>query len=610
MLTPNEMLAKKNRLPAPWWLGWLLALMLAGCMPSGPRAVLKGKKLLETGDYAGAVKALQTATELSRTNAPAWNYLGVAYQQERAHLPAEAANERAQLTAEAATAYGTALRLDRNLAEAHWNLGLLYLEDNKYDLAELQFAAYTGLRNNSTEGWLKLGTAQLRQGEFAAAERSFGAVRGLDPNNAAAWNGLGLARVERKLPREAVQFFAYANRVHPDFAPAILNLAVTAQQSLRDDRLALQYYQAYLALTPRPDHADEVGAIVNSLEQGPVVASVPPPAPSTEEVKPIATPAPAATLAPAPAPATGTADPHRAAVTLTHPATPPKPAVVVARTNPSPPVVVHAAPAVTMPVVKSPPAPPAATVAAAAPSKTFTPDNPQVEPPPADAETTGKPGFWSKLKPTRWFASEVPDKKYENSGLVPLPVPGAAESRPAEIPAGPPVFPRYGYVAPARPAAGDRRAASGAFNKARIEEQASQWLEAMQSYRTAVEMDPAWFEAEYNFAVLSFQLGNHRQALAAYEQALAMEPDSVVARFNFALALKAAGYCTDAANELKKILAAHPDDVSAHLALANLYAQKMRDPVQAREHYLKVLELDPKNSQAENIRYWLSVNSQ
>jgi tetratricopeptide (TPR) repeat protein len=607
------MLAKKNRLPAFAWLGCLLALLLAGCMPSGPRAVLKGKKLLESGDYAGAVATLRTATELLHTNAGAWNYLGVACQQQRAHLPAEAANERAQLSADAVTAYQTALRLDRNLVQAHWNLGLLYLEDNKNDLAELQFAAYTGLRNNSTEGWLKLGAAQLRLGEYAAAEKSFGAVRVLDPNNAAAWNGLGLARLERKIPREAMQFFAYANRVHPDYAPAILNLAVTAQQSLHDDRLALQYYQAYLALTPRPDHADDVSAIVNSLEQGPAVASVPPPAPSTEEVKPIATPPPAATVPPAPA--TGTGDTHRPTVTATHPAPAPKPAAVVVHTNPNPLVVVRAAPPVTEPVVKNPPAAPAAPAAAPAPVKTYNFDNPQVEPPPAEtaapeAGTPAKPGFWSRLKPTHWFGSDVPDKKYENSGLVPLPAPGAADSRPAETPAGPPVFPRYGYLAPARPAAGDRRAASGAFNKARMEEQASRWLEAMQSYRTAVEMDPAWFEAEYNFAVLSFQLGNHRQALAAYEQALAIQPDSVVARFNFALALKAAGHCTDAANELKKIIAAHPDDTSAHLALANLYAQKMRDPVQAREHYLKVLELDPTNSQAENIRYWLSVNSQ
>ncbi len=97
-------------------------------------------------------------------------------------------------------------------------------------------------------------------------------------------------------------------------------------------------------------------------------------------------------------------------------------------------------------------------------------------------------------------------------------------------------------------------------------------------------------------------------ALASYEQALAVQPDSVDARYNFALALKAAGYAPDAADELKKILAANPDEVRAHLALANLCAQELHDPAQARQHYQKVLDLDPTNPQAADIRFWLVAN--
>ena len=65
----------------------------------------------------------------------------------------------------------------------------------------------------------------------------------------------------------------------------------------------------------------------------------------------------------------------------------------------------------------------------------------------------------------------------------------------------------------------------------------------------------------------------------------------------------------DAVNELKKVLAAQPDAVRqarAHLALGNIYAQQLRDPALAREHYLKVLALDPQNPQATAIRFWLA----
>jgi Flp pilus assembly protein TadD len=64
----------------------------------------------------------------------------------------------------------------------------------------------------------------------------------------------------------------------------------------------------------------------------------------------------------------------------------------------------------------------------------------------------------------------------------------------------------------------------------------------------------------------------------------------------------------DAVNELEKIVAASPDEVRAQLALGNLYAQKLNNPAQARRHYLKVLELDPRNAQANDIRYWLTAN--
>jgi Flp pilus assembly protein TadD len=176
-----------------------LALFIAGCTPSGPRALLKGKKLLERGDYAGAVAQFKTATSLLATNAQAWNYLGVACQY-------------AGQPTDAVTAYQRALALDRDLMEAHYNLGCLWLEQNKPDAAEGEFTAYTLRRPKAPEGWLKLGLAQLQSHDVASAEKSFSTALYLNPNNAEALNGLGLAWVERGRPHEAAQFFAAAAR--------------------------------------------------------------------------------------------------------------------------------------------------------------------------------------------------------------------------------------------------------------------------------------------------------------------------------------------------------------------------------------------------------------
>jgi tetratricopeptide (TPR) repeat protein len=594
------MLAKKNRIFLGAMLFLALAVFVAGCTPPGPRALLNGKKYLDRGDYDAAVAELKIATTLMATNAQAWNYLGVACQ-------------RDGQTADAVNAYERALTLDRDLLEAHYNLGCLWLDQNKFDAAKTEFTAYTLRRNNAPEGWLKLGSAQLRSGEIVPAEKSFSTALYLDTNNAEAFNGLGLARIERGRPREAAEFFSAAIQFHPDYAPAILNLATVAQQYLHDNKLALQNYRAYLALTPRPANWDEVNATANSVDQPvTVAAAAQPPANPNPPVAPAYTP-PAVSVMRTQAPPT------------VHSVTSPK-APAPARIYFSPP---PSHPMMTSQVVRVQPEP----VIVANPTPQGTIAEPLVDAPP---ETTPvkKTGVWHKLNPVHWFGSSKPEKKYDENGVTPLPASDTANDRaesapllpanytssatapPVEtkpvriVPSAPPTYPHYLYLSPRKPNSGDRRTASGAFTKAREFEQDAKWLDAMRSYQQAAQIDPGWFEAQYNFGVLAYRLQNYRTALAAYETALAIQPDSVDARYNFALALKAADYVPDAVNELKKIVAANPDEVRAHLALGNLYAQQLHDPARARAHYLKVLELDPRNAQATDIRFWLASNPQ
>src|ERR1017187_3462534 len=74
----------------------LLLALLAGCTPPGPRALLEGKRLLDEGKYKEAIQQLKTATSLlGGTNALAWNYLGVAYQNAGDLAEAERAYRRA-----------------------------------------------------------------------------------------------------------------------------------------------------------------------------------------------------------------------------------------------------------------------------------------------------------------------------------------------------------------------------------------------------------------------------------------------------------------------------------------------------------------------------------
>src|ERR1035437_1939664 len=155
----------------------LLLALLAGCAPPGPRALLEGKRLLDEGQYPQAIEQLKTATSLlGGTNALAWNYLGVAYQ-------------NAGDLAEAERAYRRALAMKNDLDEVRFHLGCLWLAENKLEAAKEEFVACTMRQPNAVEGFLKLGAVHLRTRELAAADKTFNDALRISPQKPEALNG-------------------------------------------------------------------------------------------------------------------------------------------------------------------------------------------------------------------------------------------------------------------------------------------------------------------------------------------------------------------------------------------------------------------------------------
>jgi tetratricopeptide (TPR) repeat protein len=154
------MLTIKKQFGKKLFLFPLLAVLLAGCSPPGPRALLDGARLIDEGDYTAAIEKLKLATSLLNTNASAWNYLGIACQ-------------HAGKFAEAEQAYGKARAANRDLVETHYNLGCLWLDQNRPDLAKTEFLSFTSLRPGAAEGWLKLGTARTALARLERGRRQF-----------------------------------------------------------------------------------------------------------------------------------------------------------------------------------------------------------------------------------------------------------------------------------------------------------------------------------------------------------------------------------------------------------------------------------------------------
>jgi len=605
--------------------------LLVGCTPSGPRALVEGKRLIDAGQYPQAVQKLKTATALlGGTNALAWGYLGLAY-----HHDGRAA--------EAEWAYQRALDLNRDLSEVRFNRGCLRLAQNQLEAAKADFTAYTLHRRNAAEGFVKLGTTQLRSREPSAAEKSFTEALRLSPQNPEAFNGLGLARLQRGRAADAAQCFESALKQHPDYPPALLNLAIVAHQYLKDRQLALQKYRDYLALKPTPTDADSLAATVQQLElelnppvrhpptnavaqlnakttpaKPPAAAPPKPPATNVTRVASAPKSEPAA-LVPRP-PVTNAPRPEPAATAPKPVATSaPKPAATnVPKPAPPPTAVVEAPKPPAEPVPQRPPdlpkAPAATQLSAAEPLITTS-----SVPASATAPKAANRGFFERVNPLNLFRST------EKTPVQPTPL--GSPARPAsgqpamtagsgiELAVAPPPAPvpkspsgRYAYKSPASPTPGNRPDAERSFAQGVQAQQAHRLPEAIQAYRTAAQQDPSLFEAHYNLGLVATEAGNLSLALASYENALAIQPRSLDSRYNFALVLKEANCLADAVNELEKVLASYPNEARAHLALGNLYAQQFGQPAKARQHYLKVIEVEPRHPQAGPIRYWLAAN--
>ena len=521
----------------------LLLFFLSGCAESGPHALFEGERLINEGKYPEAVVKLQKAVELLPRNAQAWNHLAVAY-------------HNAGNVTEAVKAYKHALEIDRNLAVVHFNLGCLYYEQGNFPAATASLTTYVAWDPQNNAALLKLGEAQVRTAmQLASAEK----VRALDvarktfetslalQQTAEGVNGLGMVEAARGRPRDALKYFNNALQKDPTYAPAMLNLGITYQQ-LNDPRTALQRYREFLASQPRSTRQKEIEDMARQLDSdlNPTIVSTPVNPPQTNK--------------PAPPPAKIVAKEKEKEKERTE--VPAKGAeTLIAKTTP---------PAITIP-------------------------------PPEKVESTTLPTE-TQVKPAQGLPVAEPPQVKETVARTetPAPTPRAEPQPPVRT------FPKYTYLSPARPKPGKRADAMVSFNDGLKAQRTGDFAKAGDAYRKALKADPSLFEAYYNLSLMAAQSRQWDEALKQSEMALSIKPDSTDARFNFALALQNAGYDPQAAAEYEQILKQNENDARAHLAVANLYAQRLGQPSKAKPHYQKVIDIEPKHPQSMAIRYWLN----
>jgi Flp pilus assembly protein TadD len=125
----------------------------------------KGRDLLNSGDFNGAIAELSGAASSAAKSGEAMNLLGVAY-------------EGKGLRQRALESFKAAVQADKNNAEYLNNYGFLLFKNNDLEEAAKYLKRAAKLSPNDPRIWNNLGLAQCRRGKFDDAFQSFAHAAG------------------------------------------------------------------------------------------------------------------------------------------------------------------------------------------------------------------------------------------------------------------------------------------------------------------------------------------------------------------------------------------------------------------------------------------------
>ena len=124
----------------------------------------------------------------------------------------------------ATEALQTAIEVDPDDATAYYNLAVVYLDLEDYDPAKTNLEAALSLEPNYRKALNGLGTVRARTGDHAGAEVLFLRVLELNPRDVEAMNNLGVLYASRGDYRRAEQRFRSVLSIEPDNEAARENL--------------------------------------------------------------------------------------------------------------------------------------------------------------------------------------------------------------------------------------------------------------------------------------------------------------------------------------------------------------------------------------------------
>ena len=211
-----------------------------------------GAILGQIGKNSEAVRANQTAVELSPQDAESHSNLGITLQ------------ELGRLE-EAEVSHTQAIALKPDFAEAHCNLGITLQELGRIDEANASLTQAIALKPDFAEAHNNLGITLQELGRLDEAEASYTQAIALKPDYAEAHSNLGNTLTKLGSLDDAAASYMQAIAFKPDFVKAHYNMGITLQELERFDEAEASYKQT---IELKPGHVEahyNLGVLLQNL---------------------------------------------------------------------------------------------------------------------------------------------------------------------------------------------------------------------------------------------------------------------------------------------------------------------------------------------------------
>lgn len=142
-----------------------------------------------------------------------------------------------------------AVELAPQLVPARYNLALIYIKQEKLDLALQHLNALIEVEKDDLRGYrLRAGVFE-RRGQFDLLKEDVATILDRDPENPEAWELLGRSHYREKRYQQALQAFRKALELSPGLTGMYIQLA-QVQELLDQGEAAVQSYQTFLGAYP------------------------------------------------------------------------------------------------------------------------------------------------------------------------------------------------------------------------------------------------------------------------------------------------------------------------------------------------------------------------